>query len=290
MPVEDLEHKEHFGFTDEELATAETVYRDGLMTGQTVLVSGGGTGIGKAIAFLYARLGAQVMICGRREEPLQETVAQLRNLGATADYLPMSIRDPEAVELLIATTWEKLGGLDVLINNAGGQFAKPSLEISPKGWQAVIDTNLNGTWYMTQACAKQWVARKQPGSVVNIILDYFRGMPTIAHSAASRAAVDNLARTLAVEWSQYQIRVNSIAPGAIESNGFNQYPRPLLKGFYNANPMRELGTVQDIAEGCIYLTAPSGNYITGETLVIDGGGQLWGETWLTDQPEHFKPV
>ncbi len=290
MPVEDLENKERFGFTDDELATAETVYRDGLLKGQTALISGGGTGIGKAIAFLYARLGAQVMICGRREEVLEETVGQRRDLGATAEYMAMTIREPEACEALIATTWEKLGGLDLLINNAGGQFAKPALEISPKGWQAVIDTNLNGTWYMTQACARQWVDREKPGSVVNIILDYFRGMPTIAHSAASRAAVANLARTLAVEWSQYQIRVNSIAPGAIESNGFNQYPRHFLKDFYNANPMRELGTVQDIAEGCVYLTSASGKYITGETLVIDGGGQLWGETWLTGQPDHFKKV
>jgi len=143
---------------------------------------------------------------------------------------------------------------------------------------------------MTQACARKWVEHERPGCIVNIILDYFRGMPTIAHSAASRAAVDNLSRTLAVEWSQYKIRVNSIAPGAIESNGFNQYPRPFLKGFYNANPMRELGTVQDIAEGCVYLSGAAGKYITGETLVIDGGGQLWGETWLTDRPEHFKPV
>ncbi|MEL0083399.1 MAG: SDR family oxidoreductase [Gammaproteobacteria bacterium] len=290
MPIKDLENKTYFGFTDKELASLETVYRDGLLDGQVALVSGGGTGIGKAIAFLFARLGADVMLCGRREEPLQETVKQLEELGANADYMAMSIREPDAVSELVAATWERFGRLDTLINNAGGQFAKPALDISPKGWQAVIDTNLTGTWYMTQACARQWVKQEQPGCVVNIILDYFRGMPTIVHSAASRAAVDNMSRTLAVEWSQYKIRINSIAPGAIESNGFNQYPRPLLKGFYNANPMRELGTVQDIAEGCVYLAGAAGNYITGETLVIDGGGQLWGETWLTDQPDHFKPV
>ncbi|MBV1961153.1 MAG: SDR family oxidoreductase [Immundisolibacteraceae bacterium] len=290
MPVEDLEKKDHFGFSDEELASLETVYRDGIMDGKTVLVSGGGTGIGKAIAFLFARLGANIMLCGRREQPLLDTIKQLNDLGAEADFMAMSIREPEAVETLIAATWDRFGGLDVLINNAGGQFAKPALDLSPKGWNAVIDTNLNGTWYMTQACAKQWVANDKPGCVINIILDYYRGMPTIAHSSASRAAVDNLSRTLAVEWSQYKIRVNSVAPGAIESNGFNQYPKPFLKGFYNSNPMRELGTVQDIAEGCVYLAAPSGKFITGETLVIDGGGQLWGETWLTDQPEHFKPI
>ncbi len=290
MPVEDLENKETFGFSDEELKSIETVYRDDLLQGQTALISGGGTGIGKAIAFLFARLGANIMICGRREPLLIETCEQLNELGAEADYMAMSIREPDAVEKLIDKTWQRFGKLDQLINNAGGQFAKPALDLSPKGWNAVIDTNLNGTWYMTQACARKWVDHDHPGSVTNIILDYYRGMPTIAHSSASRAAVDNLSRTLAVEWSQYNIRVNSIAPGAIESNGFNQYPRAFLKGFYNSNPMRTLGSVQDIAEGCVYLAAASGKFITGETLVIDGGGRLWGETWLTDQPDHFKPI
>jgi citronellol/citronellal dehydrogenase len=178
----------------------------------------------------------------------------------------------------------------VLINNAGGQFAQPALDMSPRGWNAVVDTNLNGTWYVTQAAARAWRKRDLPGSVISIVLDNFRGMPSIAHSSAARAAVMNLACTLAVEWAPYHIRVNCVAPGAIESSGFAHYPPQRLNQFYNANPMRTLGDVFDVAEACAYLASPAGKFITGETLVVDGGGRLWGETWLCERPTHFDPV
>ncbi len=286
---DDLSVRTSFGLDDDALRTRPTVFRPDLFAGQAVLVTGGGSGIGKAIAVLFARLGAAVMICGRRPEPLQETLALLRELGVEADAQAMTIRDPQQVQALIDHTWQRFGRLDVLINNAGGQFAQPAIDMTPRGWNAVVDTNLNGTWHVTQAAAQAWRERAHPGNVVSIVLDNFRGMPSIAHSSAARAAVMNLARTLAVEWAPYRIRVNCVAPGAIESSGFAQYPAERLNRFYDANPMRQLGDVHDVAEACAYLASPAAKFITGETLVVDGGGRFWGETWLSERPAHFDP-
>lgn len=287
---DDLSTRASFGLNDDALRTRPTVFRADLFAGQTVLVTGAGTGIGKAIAALFARLGASLMICGRRPEPLEETLGLLRELGADADAQAMTIRDPQQVEALIERTWQRFGRLDVLVNNAGGQFAQPAIDLSPRGWNAVVDTNLNGTWYVTQAAARAWREHDVPGNVISIVLDNFRGMPSIAHSSAARAAVMNLARTLAVEWAPHRIRVNCVAPGAIQSSGFAQYPPERLNQFYNANPMRVLGDGHDIAEACAYLASPAARFITGETLVVDGGGRFWGETWLTPRPAHFDPV
>lgn len=286
--MQDLEHKETFGaFTLQDLLGAPCVFADGLLANQVVLVSGGGSGIGQATAVLCARLGARVMICGRRAEPLEETASALRGIGATVEFMAMTIRDHAQVVALIDHTWDRFGALDLLVNNAGGQFAAPALDITPKGWNAVVETNLTGTWYMIQAAARRWHAAAQPGHIINITISNFRGMPSIVHSSAARAAVMNLSRTLAVEWAPYRIRVNCVAPGAIESSGFAQYPRHLLNGFYNTNPMRTLGDVMDIAQACVYLAADSGKFINGESLVVDGGGQLWGEQWLGGRPAYF---
>ncbi len=287
---DDLSARTSFGLDDDALRSVATVYRPDLFAGQVVLVTGGGTGIGKAIAVLFARLGAAVMICGRRPEPLQGTLALLRALGADADAQAMTIRDPDQVQALIAHTWQRFGRLDVLINNAGGQFAQPAMDMSPRGWAAVVDTNLNGTWHVTQAAGCAWREHNHPGNVVSIVLDNFRGMPSIAHSSAARAAVMNLARTLAVEWAPHRIRINCVAPGAIESSGFSQYPAERLNQFYNSNPMRALGDVHDVAEACAYLASPAAKFVTGETLVVDGGGRFWGETWLGERPAHFDPA
>lgn len=288
--LDDLSARTSFGLDDDALRTRPTVFRPDLFDGQTVLVTGAGSGIGKAIAVLFARLGAAVMICGRRPEPLEETLALLRDLGADADAMAMTIRDPDQVQALIARTWQRFGSLDTLVNNAGGQFAQPALDMSPRGWNAVVDTNLNGTWYVTQAAARAWREQGRPGNVISIVLDNFRGMPSIAHSSAARAAVMNLARTLAVEWAPHRIRINCVAPGAIESSGFAQYPPERLNQFYNSNPLRALGDVHDVAEACVYLASPAAKFITGETLVVDGGGRFWGETWLSQRPAHFDAV
>jgi len=202
---------------------------------------------------------------------------------------PMTIRDPAQVEGLLDAVWERFGGIDVLVNNAGGQFAAHAMDFSDKGWNAVIDTNLNGTWYMMQGTAKRWVKQgKRDGSIVTIAAAVDRGLPGMAHTAASRAGVIALSQTLAVEWAEHGIRINCIGAGAIESNGFNNYKEENVGGLFRTNPMLRAGDVQDVAEAVVYLTASSGKYITGETVNIDGGMVLWGDFWPAGMPDYFK--
>jgi citronellol/citronellal dehydrogenase len=278
-----------FGPADEALAAMPTVYRDDLFADKVVLVSGGGSGIGKAIAFLFARLGARVAICGRKADKLEDCAEKLRALsGRDVYWHPMTIRDPEQVDALLNAVWERFGGLDVQVNNAGGQFAAHAIDFSVKGWNAVIDTNLNGSWYMMQAAAKRWVAEGKTGNIVNIAAAIDRGMTGMAHTAASRAGVITLSRTLAIEWAEYGIRVNCIGAGSIESSGFNNYRPENVPTFYNCNPMKHPGDVQDIAEAVVYLAGPSGKFITGEVINVEGGMALWGEFWPAGKRDYFK--
>jgi len=278
-----------FGFDDETLAIQPTVYLPGLFDGKVVMVSGAGSGIGKAIAFLYARLGAKLVICGRDPVKLEACAEWLRRLGSPEVLVqPTNIRDPEQVEQLMDAAWQHFGRIDVMVNNAGGQFPQRALDYSIKGWKAVIDTNLNGTWYMMHAMARRWQGTGTPGNIVNIVATFQRGMPGVAHTCAARAAVTHLSKTVAVEWAQYNIQVNCIAPGAIASTGFRQYSPEAVKAFSGANPMKHVGDVQDVANAVVYLSAPSGKFITGELLTVDGGGVLWGEVWTTAKPDYFK--
>ena len=278
-----------WGYTDEQLATLPTVFRPDLLKDRVYLVSGGGSGLGRGMAYLLARLGADVMICGRRQEKLDETADGIRRLvGREIATHSMTIRDPEQVESLVAATFERFGRLDVLVNNGGGQFPQAALDFSVKGWNAVIDTNLNGTWYMMQAAARQWRQRRQPGNIVNIVATVWRGMPQVAHTCAARAGVIYLSKTVATEWAPLDIRVNCIAPGAIATEGLNVYPDGAAEKFANTNPLKRFGDVFDVAEAVIYLSADSGKFVTGETLVVDGGHMVWGDTeWPGGRPEYF---
>lgn len=278
-----------WGLSDEELMQAGTVYAPGLFAGKTVLVSGAGSGIGKAIAFLFARLGARLGICARDEAKLNAVAEQLRELGSPEVWVkPMTIRDPEQVAGLMDAVWDRFGAIDALVNNAGGQFPQAAIDFTAKGWNAVIDTNLNGTWTMMQSAARRWRDKGQAGNIVNIVATFQRGMPGVAHTCAARAAVTYLSKTVAVEWAPHNIRVNCVAPGAIASTGFRQYPAEAVKTFGDANPMKRVGTTHDIAEAVVYLAAPSAKFITGELLTVDGGGVLWGEAWPTGKPDYFK--
>jgi citronellol/citronellal dehydrogenase len=281
--------KQQFGLTEEQLDSLPTAYRQDLFAGKVVLVSGAGSGIGKATAWLYARLGARVAICGRTLEKLERTAAGLERLGAEVLVFPMNIRDPDQVTALMDAVWERFGGLDVLINNAGGQFAQNAIDFSPKGWKAVIDNNLNGTWYMMQNAAQRWRDDNKPGVIVNVTSAIWRGICGVAHSTAARAGVIYLSKTVAVEWAPLDIRVNSIALGTLETEGFENYEPEARAQFKRSNPMMHNGDAWDIAEACIYLSAPSGKFITGEVLTIDGGGQMWGEMWIAGKPDYFKP-
>ena len=284
-----LDPPKQWGLTDDELAAWPLSFRDDALAGKVCVVSGGGSGIGRAIVYVLARLGAEIVICGRRADTLEETAAGIaKRFGKTVTAKAMTIREPEQVQALFAETWQRFGRLDLLVNSAGGQFPQAAIDFSVKGWNAVVDTNLNGTWYMMQSAAQHWRDRQAGGSIVNIVAVVNRGMPQVAHTAAARAGVIYLSKTLSVEWAPLGIRINCVAPGSIATDGLNVYPREAAEGFVLSNPMKRLGDVMDIAQAVVYLSAPTGKFITGEVLTVDGGRQNWGEDWPGGIPDYFR--
>jgi len=259
------------------------MYQAGLFKGKTVLVTGGGSGIGYAIAEGFLRYGAHVFIASRKEERLKKAADQLSASGQ-CDYFTLDIRDSEAVEQAGEHVKAKADRLDILVNNAGGQFPSPAEDISRNGWNAVVNNNLNGTWWVTQTLAKRFFIPQKAGIIVNIIANIFRGFPGMAHTGAARAGVDNLTKSLAVEWAPYKIRINAIAPGIIRSTGLDQYPPDLLKDIGKSIPMKRLGETGEVADLCLFLSSPLAAYITGETIYLDGGMRLWGDMW--EVPAH----
>ena len=256
---------------------ASEVFRPDLLDGQVVLVTGGGSGIGLAIARECAALGAAVAIGGRDEARLSGAADELR---AEVLAAPLDIRDPDAADAWVRDVREHFGRVDVLVNNAGGQFPSAALDITPKGWRAVVDTNLDGTWFVSQAFARSLIAEQRPGRVVSIVANMWRGFPGMAHTGAARAGVVNLTRSLALEWARHGILVNAVAPGVIRSSGLDTYPeavRTMVETEVPQHiPLRRLGTVEDVAWAVVYLIGPAGSYLTGETLCVDGGQQHWG--------------
>jgi citronellol/citronellal dehydrogenase len=279
--------EQQFGRSDDELAAMPLTFRDGLFDGQVALVSGSGRGIGKAIAYQLVRLGAKVALCGRDETRLNTTAEKLRALGADVMAHPMSIRDPDAVSRLYDAVWQKFGTLDLVVNNAGGQFPQAAIDFSPKGWNAVIDTNLNGTWYMMQQAARRWRDARRGGAIVNIVTVVSRGMPGVAHTCAARAGVIYLSKTVAIEWAPLGIRINCVAPGAIATEGMNVYSEEARNAMPRSNLMKRFGDVRDIADAVCYLAGPSGAFMTGEVVTVDGGTQIWGDQWTIPRPEWF---
>jgi citronellol/citronellal dehydrogenase len=271
----------------ETLWATETVYRADLFKGKVALVSGGGSGIGRAAALLFARLGATVVICGRTQEKLDKVVAFAQAKGASMAAMTVNVREAEQVDALFKNIHEKFGRLDYVVNNAGGQFPQNAIDYAPKGWSAVINNNLNGTWFMMQRAAQFWRDQKRPGSIVNIVVVIERGMPGVAHTVAARAGIIGASRTVAVEWAPLGVRVNCLAPGLIATEGLEVYPPEAQKEFPLANPLKRPGTPMEIAEACIYLSASSGSFITGEVLTVDGGGKLWGELWTAGRPDYY---
>jgi citronellol/citronellal dehydrogenase len=267
---------------------APTVYRPDLFDGKVVLVSGGGSGLGRGLALLFTRLGAKVVICGRTPEKLQRVVEFVRSKGKNLLAVPASIREVDQVAALFDRVHAEYGRLDLLVNNAGGQFPQPAIDFAPKGWNAVINNNLNGTWYMMQRAAQYWRDHKTPGSIVNVVAVVERGMPGVAHTIAARAGVVGVTRTVAIEWAPLGIRVNCVAPGLTATEGLDVYPPEAHKEFPRANPMKRPGTVMEIAEAVVYVGGPSGSFMTGEVLTVDGGGKLWGELWTAGRPDYFK--
>jgi len=283
-----MTESDRYGRTDTELATLPIALADGLFKGLVAIVSGAGSGIGRAAAHWIARLGGKLVLCGRKAEKLDSTAESLARFGTEVLVQPLSIRDPNAVAMMYDAAWERFGRVDVLVNNAGGQFPQAAIDFSVKGWNAVIDTNLNGTWYMMQAAARKWREAAISGSIVNVTAAITRGMPGIAHTCAARAGVIYASKTVAVEWAPLRIRVNCVAPGVISTDGMNAYSEEARRTFPQTNPMQRLGRVEEIANAICYLAGPAGSFITGEVLTVDGGNQLWGDLWTIPRPDYFK--
>ena len=277
-----------FGLGDAELAVHATIYAPGALEGQVALISGGAGGIGRAVAWLFARLGAHVVVAGRDEAKLAALTDALARSGWRASHAVVDIRDPDSVAGLFEATWSACGRLDILVNSAGGQFPGAAIDFSVKGWNAVVNTNLNGTWFMMQTAARRWRAAGAKGSIVNVVVVTSHGLHGVAHSVAARAGVIGLSRAVAVEWAPLGIRVNCIAPGAIETEGWKVYSPEARAAYPRSNPMMRAGTSWEIAEACMYLAGPAASFVTGETLAVDGGSQLWGETWTIEKPDYFK--
>jgi citronellol/citronellal dehydrogenase len=280
--------EERLGLDDAALAVHPTVYAPGLFAGQRVLVSGGAGGIGRAICWLFARLGAHVLVAGRKRDKIDGLVAALHAHGLRADGYVVDIRDADAVAATFAEIKTAHGGVDVLVNSAGGQFPQAAIDFSVKGWNAVVATNLSGTWFMMQAAAQQWREAGVGGAIVNIVVITRHGLYGVAHSVAARAGVIALSESVAVEWAPLGIRVNCIAPGSIETEGWKVYTREARSHYAATNPMKRVGTSWEVAEACAYLGGPASGFVTGDLLTVGGGGHLWGETWTTGRPEHFK--
>ncbi len=251
-----------------------SIFRDGLFHEQVIIVSGGGTGIGRCIAHELASLGASVIICSRKLANVERVRDEILAAGGKALALPCDIRSAEQVEALMDVVMERYGKIDGLVNNGGGQFISAAEDIRLKGWNAVIETNLTGAFLMCKHAMLRSM-RDHGGAVVNILMDLWSGFPGMAHSSAARAGVENLTKTLAVEWAPYHIRVNSVAPGIIQSSGLRNYDPAVLKDITSSIPSRRLGSESEVAAAVTFLLSPAASYITGDTLRVDGASSLW---------------
>lgn len=270
-----------------------TIYREGLFEGQTAFVTGA-TGIGLAIAGELRTLGADVFLGSRKEENLKKGKEQLLAIQAPGrvEYHVCNIRKRESIDQALDAALEKFGRIDMLVNNAGGQFPSPALTMSRKGWDAVIETNLTGTFQMSQAVVEKAMAEKMSGSIVNIIAQMWNGFPMMAHTGASRAGVDNLTKTLAFEWAPLCIRVNAVAPGVIWSSGVANYAPEFRKSFLdsaNFIPVGRLGTPREVAAAVVFLLTPAAGFITGATIRVDGGEPMYGSSAAGQMGKRIEP-
>ncbi len=240
------------------------------------IVTGGGTGIGRATALALHRDGCKVVISGRRPEPLAEAQAVI----GEADCLTLAgdIREPEVADALIGLALEAHGRIDVLVNNAGGQFTAPAEEITPNGWAAVRRLNLDAPWYLTQQVAVRSMIPNRGGRIVSVVLCPTRGIPGMVHSSAARSGTEAVARVLSVEWGRFDIGVVCVAPGWIATEGMKRYGDDLneLAKFV---PMGRMGTAEEVADTIAFLASPAASYITGQTIVIDGGIENTHASW-----------
>ena len=243
-----------------------------------VLVTGGGTGIGRATALAFARSGASVAICGRRPEPLESTLADLEAAGpAPSLAVPCDVREPDQVTAMLDSILARFDRIDVVVNNAGGQFSAPAQEITAKGWRAVHRLTVDAAWEVTREAASRSMIPRRRGVVVFVGFSPRRGIPGFAHASAARAALENLAAGLAVEWSRYGIRSLCVVPGNIDTEALAGYGADELESARRQVPLGRLGSPDEVANVIAFLASDGGAYVSGTSVVVDGALDAWGQ-------------
>jgi len=259
-----------------------TMFRDGLLKGKRILVTGGGTGLGKEMAEDYLRLGAEVYICGRRKNVLDDTAKELMDRhGGSVKTHSVDIRVAGAVDEMIGEIWADGGPLTGLVNNAAGNFISPTKDLSPKGFDAIAGIVFHGSFYVTHACGTRWIAGGNPGSVISILTTWiWNGGPFTVPSAMSKAGINIMTKSLAAEWGQYGIRLNAIAPGPFPTKGAWERLSPGQstdgEGSRDGIPMGRVGEMDELKNLATFLMADGCDYLTGQTIAIDGGGYSAG--------------